>query len=100
MKFILAAASLLACGAAQAQQVEVAVPADLAAPDAAAAYTSSLIDAVDKVCAREAGPVIGVGYYVFWACVKQTRIDVAAKDPTGLLARRLGLNDPVRVAAR
>lgn len=101
MKFALvAAASLLACGAAYAQKIEVAVPADLTSPAAATAYTTALMEAIDTVCARETGPIIGVGYYTYRACVKQTRIDVSAQEPTGLLASRLNLTAPITLAAK
>lgn len=101
MKFVLAAAaSMLACGTAYAQTIEVPVPADLSTPVATEAYTKALITAVDRVCARETGPVIGVGYYTFRECVKQTRLHIASIDPTGLFARHLGLSATITVAAR
>lgn len=101
MKFTFAAiAAALACGTASAQTVEVPIPQGLETPAVAAEYTDQLLAAISTVCARSSAPVIGINYYTFRACVKQTRIDTAAHEPTGLLAVRLGIESPVRVASR
>ncbi len=82
------------------QTIEVAVPTDISDPAVAETYTADLLRAVSRVCARETGPVIGIAYYTYRACVAQTRVDTAHRDPTGLLAKQLGLDSAITLAAR
>lgn len=95
---IIAAFSTTAVAAANAEKVTVSIPSNVAEPAAAAAYTDNLMRATATVCSRETSPVAGTNYYRFRACLKQTRADVAAKDPTGLLAQRLGLSSSLAMA--
>lgn len=80
--------------------IEVAVPTNLGEPGVADAYASDLLRAVSRVCARETGPVIGVAYYTYRACIVQTRLDTAQRDPTGILAKHLGTDATLTLAAR
>lgn len=81
------AAAIATAGSAWADtSVSVSTPKDPASQEQAKVYVTKLESAVKKVCAAEAAPVIGVNFYTYMACVKQTRIDTAKKDPTGLYA--------------
>ena len=103
MKRLIVAAASVACltSAAYAEpQVEVAVPANLSDKTVAAQYVSDVMAAVNKVCRRAAAPIVGANYYRFRACVEHTKATVAAQEPTGLLADRLGVTPAVTVASR
>lgn len=82
---IFAAAAFLA-SAAHADPVSVSAPKAPVSAEAAATYVAKLDKAVKQVCREAAGPVIGVAYYGYLACIKDTRADVAKQDPTGLYA--------------
>jgi hypothetical protein len=101
MKYaILPIAAALLAGSAFAEEAVVKVPADITDPAVAAAYTAELLGAIKKVCYRESAPVIGSSYYIYLACVKDTRAEVAKREPTGLLAERLGRDSAVTLAAK
>jgi len=81
----LSAAALFA-SAAHADPVSVSTPKAPVSTEAAALYVAKLDNAVKQVCREAAGPVIGVAYYGYLACIKDTRAMVAQQDPTGLYA--------------
>jgi UrcA family protein len=85
---ITAAATLTLAGAAYAQPVTVMVPSDLSTKESVELYKSKLESAINEVCRRAAGPVVGVAYYTYKACVANTRADVAASEPTGLYGKK------------
>ncbi|MDZ4760326.1 MAG: hypothetical protein SGJ21_04575 [Alphaproteobacteria bacterium] len=91
---------LVVCAAAFAEPVTVYVPRDTASAASAEAYVGDLMEAVDKVCREETGPLAGLGYWSYRACRKATMKDVALREPTGLLAARLGLKSPVQYAGK
>lgn len=100
MKYIaFFAAIVLAAPAALADPITVEAPAGPRSEEAARAYVVKLDAAVKEVCYAEAGPVVGIGYYSYLNCVKDTRAAVAKQDPTGLYAKRESTGDLV-VAAR
>lgn len=82
------AAIALTGAAAHADPVSVATPKAPVTSEAAEAYVARLDKAVKEVCYDAAGPVVGLGIYAYAACLKQTRAEVARKDPTGLFAQR------------
>ena len=103
MKKVLVSLALLAaapCVAnAEPLSIAVQVPADLESAEASGAYTDALMSAVVKVC-RDASDIGGIAErWTYSACVQQTRVAVAKEDPTGLLADRLGLSEPLKLAA-
>jgi hypothetical protein len=85
--------------AAFAEPVTVKVPADLGSAELVAAYVAKLNSAITHVCYKAAAPVMGPNYWAYLACLKATRADVAAKDPTGLYAQR-GSAHGTAIAAR
>lgn len=93
------AAVILATPAALADPVTVEAPVGSISEEAARAYVVKLDTAVKDVCYAEAGPIVGIGYYSYLKCVKDTRVAVARQDPTGLYAKRESTGDLV-VAAR
>lgn len=91
--FVLAAFVLTGAAAlspASADTRTVYVPTDLKTDAQITAYTNALITASDQVCRMEASPLIGINVDLYHACRAATLRDTAGKDPTGLLATRLG----------
>ena len=101
MKYIaiLAAAALSASAVAHADPISVETPKTPASAEEAAAYVSKLNVALKQVCREATGPIIGVAYYTYLDCVKETRAQVAKQDPTGLFAAQESTESLV-VAAR
>jgi hypothetical protein len=66
----------------------VSTPKNLTSKEEVAAYVGKLEAAVKRECQKAAGPVIGVAFYAYKACIKETRAAVAEKEPTGLYAKR------------
>ncbi len=85
---ILTAIAFSKSAAAYAGPVTVETPKAPVSLDAADAYVMKLERAVKQVCQKAATPVIGVNYYSYLACIKETRAQVAKQDPTGLYAQR------------
>ena len=85
-RMMIFAAVLSMASVAHADPVSVATPKAPVSAEDAATYVASLDKAVKQVCREAAGPVVGVGYYGYLACLKDTRADVAKLDPTGLYA--------------
>lgn len=85
---ILAAIALSTATAAYAGPVTVEAPKAPVSLEAADAYVAKLEQAVKQVCYEAHTPVIGVSFYSYLACIKQTRAQVATQDPTGLYAKR------------
>lgn len=83
---IFAAAALFAA-AAHADPVTVTAPKAGASSEEVASYVAKLDKAVREVCYEAASPVVGIGYYSYLACLKETRAAVGKKDPTGLYAQ-------------
>lgn len=94
MKKLLITSLVLAgvCAPALAEEtsIEVVVPANIAEPAVAEAYKAELEKAIKVVCRKAANPPIGLGYYTMLDCVEETTKQVAADDPTGLLAASIG----------
>lgn len=87
-RFIALTAFAAALGApALAQSVTVQVPKDLTNKQEVAAYKAQLDSAVAKVCRRAASPIVGLNYYVYQDCIQSKWDEVAALDPTGILAQ-------------
>ena len=87
MKRIMIFAAVLSMApVAHADPVSVATPKAPVSAEDAASYVASLDKAVKQVCRESAGPIVGVAYYGYLACLKDTRADVAKLDPTGLYA--------------
>ena len=66
----------------------VSTPKNLTSKEEVAAYVGKLEAAVKRECSRATGPVIGVAYYAYMACIAETRAAVAKSEPTGLYAKR------------
>ncbi len=96
----LAAAALLAAPAFAQPSRTVLIPAELKTDAQVKAYTDNLLGAVDSVCFRLATPMIGTAYDLYRSCKKTTAIETAHKDPTGLLAARLGLTADMAIASK
>ena len=88
------------CAPAMAREpsIEVLVPANIAEPAVAEAYKDELKNAINWVCRRAVGPAIGVAYYTLQSCIDETTEQVAAEEPTGLLAASLGKSKTVVLA--
>lgn len=89
---IFAFASIIAL-AAHADPVLVSTPKAPYSADQADAYVVSLETAIKRVCREAPAPVVGLGFYSYLSCIKETRAEVAKQDPTGLYAgeSRMGL---------
>lgn len=87
-RFVISAVLALSAGAAHADPVTVLAPAPGASTAEKAAYVVKLDKAVKEVCYEAASPVVGVNYYAYLACLKQTREEVGKTEPTGLYASR------------
>jgi hypothetical protein len=85
-RMMIFAATLFAASVAHADPVSVTIPRTPTSAEEAAAYVASLDKAVKQVCREAAGPIVGVAYYGYLACLKDTRAEVAKLDPTGLYA--------------
>ena len=92
------AVSVLAPASAFADTTILSPKAPASAAEAAA-YVQKIDLAIKRECQRATAPQIGVAYFSYLACLKDTRADVAKKDPTGLYARRDSVSDIV-VAAK
>lgn len=79
-------ASVLAPAAAFAD-TPVSLPKAPTTAAEAASYVQKLDLAVKSECQRATGPLVGIGYYTYLACLKDTRAFVAKQDPTGLYAK-------------
>jgi hypothetical protein len=87
MKVIaISSAIALLAGAAHADPVSVKTPKADASAAEAAAYVADLDKAVRHVCREAAAPVVGLAFYSYLACLKNTRLEVGKQDPTGLYA--------------
>lgn len=93
----IAAATLLP--AAAFADTTVMAPKNVTSKEEVAAYVGKLEAAVKRECAKAVGPSIGIGYYAYLACIKDTRAHVAKNDPTGLYAKADSL-DGIAVAAK
>ena len=78
---------------------EVRIPVELKTDAQVRAYTDDLIVAADQVCWRTSAPMLAGAYDAYRACKKATVLETAAKDPTGLLAARLGQTPALIIAA-
>ncbi|MBI1358923.1 MAG: hypothetical protein GC155_01430 [Alphaproteobacteria bacterium] len=96
----LAAAAVMVAPAFAQPSKTVLVPAELKTDAQVKAYTDDLLGAVDSVCRRLTTPMIGTAYDIYRNCKKVTAVQTAQKDPTGLLAARLGLTADMTVAAK
>lgn len=85
------AAAALSAGMAHADPVLVEAPKAPVSAEQADAYVAKLDKAVKDVCYAASAPVYGTNYYAYLSCLKETRADVAKKDPTGLYA---GIESP------
>jgi hypothetical protein len=94
--FLISAATLLAVGGAGAAWANpppdiVPTPADPSSPSEARAYTNALTDAIDRQCRSANNPTIGLNLLRFESCRDSERDHIAATEPTGLFASRLGI---------
>lgn len=87
---VILAAGLIGSGAAFAEK-SVKIPTDLNDARQVALYTAALKRAVKAECQRDATPVIGLNYYRYMACIKDTTAWLARAEPTGLFAAKEGL---------
>lgn len=78
----------LSAGAAYADPVTVLAPKASASAEEKTAYVIKLDRAVKEVCYKAATPVVGLNYYTYLSCLKQTREEVGKTEPTGLYASR------------
>jgi hypothetical protein len=85
---VFTAIAFATAAAAHADPVIVDTPKAPVSTEAARDYVSRLESAVKEVCFDVAAPVIGVNHYMYLACIKATRAQVAKDDPTGLYAAR------------
>jgi hypothetical protein len=95
-RIIISAAIAMSATAAYAEPVTVMAPKAGATAEESAAYVAKLEKAVKQVCQAAASPVIGLNYYTYMSCLKQTRADVGRQDPTGLFAQRDSTRDLAR----
>lgn len=87
-RFLIAALAVAVLAPASAfADTPVRTPKATASPAEVAAYIQKLDLAVKSECQRATGPLVGVGYYSYLACLKDTRADLAKREPTGLYAR-------------
>lgn len=83
---------------AEKTSIEVSVPADLSDAATAQAYKAELTGAIRDVCRKAAAPVIGINYYTMMKCIERTTQQVAAEEPTGILAASIGEQQPLVLA--
>lgn len=89
MKRIVISISIaLSAAVAHADPVVVIAPKAPISAQAAEAYVAKLEHAVKEVCYDAAAPIIGLAYYSYLKCVKDTRAEVGKQEPTGLYANR------------
>jgi hypothetical protein len=99
MKYLaITAAAAVMLPASAAADVTVMIPRDTTSREQVATYLAELDGAVKKVCLKAVGPLVGVAYYTYRACLKDAAADVVQKDPTGLYALR-GQSPGVQVIA-
>jgi hypothetical protein len=94
--FLISAATLLAFGGAASAWANpppavVSVPADPSSPSEARAYTDALTQAIERQCRLENNPVFGLNELHYESCIQSERDHIAATEPTGLFASRLGI---------
>lgn len=87
-RIAISAVIALTAAAAHAEPVAVETPRAPVSAEAADAYVAKLERAVKRVCREAAAPMVGINFYTYLACVKDTRAQVAKQDPTGLYAGR------------
>ncbi len=85
-RIMIFAAAVMVASAAHADPVVVSTPKAPFSADQADAYVVNLEKAIKRVCREAAAPVVGLGFYSYLACIKETRASVAKQDPTGLYA--------------
>lgn len=90
----------LSAAAAHADPVTVEAPKAPISAEAGQAYVAKLDKAIKEVCHDEVGPLVGVAYFSYKACIQQTRADVAKQDPTGLYAAKRESTGATVIAAR
>ena len=83
-RIIISAAIAMSAAAAYAEPVTVMTPKAGASIAEQQAYVAELDSAVENVCKKDTAPIYGVAFYSYKACLKETRLQVAKKDPTGL----------------
>jgi hypothetical protein len=69
----------------------VSTPADPSSPSQARAYTDALMDAIDRECRLTNNPAVGLNMLRYESCRESERDHIAATEPTGLFASRLGI---------
>lgn len=82
-RIIISAAIAMSAAAAYADPITVMTPKANASAEEVALYVAKLDQAVEKVCKDERAPILGVAYYSYQACLRDTRIAVEKSDPTG-----------------
>lgn len=73
----------LSAGAAYADPVTLLAPKASASAEEKAANVIKLDKAVSDVCYKAAIPVMGLNFYAYLSCLKQTREEVSKTEPTG-----------------
>lgn len=85
-RIMILVAAVTTAAAAHADPVMVSTPKAPISAEQADAYVVNLEKAIKQVCREAAAPVVGLGFYRYLACIKDTRAEVAKQDPTGLYA--------------
>lgn len=98
-RIVILTAVAMSAGVAYADPITVMTPKAGASVEEKAAYVVKLDAAVKEVCEDLAAPLVGLNYFAYQTCLKQTRVDVAKQDPTGLYAARESVGGTV-VAAK
>ena len=80
----LASVSLASAAIAEQPVREVSTRRISTSTDSVLSYTKELDAAVKGVCRDALQPLVGLAYYNYLDCVRRTRADVAATEPTGL----------------
>jgi hypothetical protein len=94
--FLISAATLAALGGGAAAWADppseiVPTPANPSSHAESRAYTDALMDAIDHTCRRATNPTVGFNLLRFESCRESERDHIAATEPTGLFAARLGI---------
>lgn len=97
-RIIISAAIAMSAAAAYADPITVMTPKAGATSEETAAYVAKLDKAIVKVCKEEHAPILGIAFYSYVACVKETRLAVEKSDPTGLYARHRSTGSMVLAA--
>lgn len=85
-RIVISAAIAMSAAAAYADPVTVLTPKSGASTEELAIYVANLDKAAFSVCKDTIRLVKNLGYVSYSECLKEARLEISKKDPTGLYA--------------